>query len=477
MEEGPHRHPAQTRSLSPDRPTVRPTLGRPLRNPGQCPAQPLRILAARPVGDRRRCLHVPDEGREPLLLSARLVHPSATPRGASAAVNDNSGRPRLASSMAARPQPDANRPPSPPTDRLHEKHRLDPPELDSNMFQDLRFVCQALGHPQGYIDSVVGPLKKTFATQWKHYKEWCLEAGVHPWLSFDRTQVTIELAREQLMAFLGYIKPSMQSYSNFCNHKSAVAKAFRVAFGFELGTDVFISQWIKGWKIELPPKPRHDPDEEGWDVGLIVEYWSTQLDNNELSTVELGYKALSLFSVSVYPRVSDLARLARDKLDLSLATSMRFRHFGTKELRSVPVFTRQTGISRWAHLRVCPVLAIKAYVDRTSSSKYVHSDPVYPFQHVFMSQVPYRATGLHFPVGSQTCSRWLRTIMTRIGIDPKYKGGSIRMAAASAAIDRGVPIDVVLNTGRWASWQVFNKFYNRSRLQASAPSIGSTSLA
>ena len=156
---------------------------------------------------------------------------------------------------------------------------------------------------------------------------------------------------------------------------------------------------------------------------------------------------------------------------------MRFRYFGTKELRSVPIFTRQTGISRVTQHRVCPVLAIKAYVDRTPSPKYVHSDPVHPFQHVFMSQVPYRNTGLHFPVGSQTCSRWLRTIMDRIGIDPKYKGGSIRMAAASAAIDRGVPIDVVLNTGRWASWQVFDKFYNRSRLQSSAPSIGLTSLA
>ena len=44
--------------------------------------------------------------------------------------------------------------------------------------------------------------------------------------------------------------------------------------------------------------------------------------------------------------------------------------------------------------------------------------------------------------------------MDRIKVDPKYKGGSIRMAAASAAIDRGVPIDVVLNTGRWSSWQV-----------------------
>ena len=67
--------------------------------------------------------------------------------------------------------------------------------------------------------------------------------------------------------------------------------------------------------------------------------------------------------------------------------------------------------------------------------------------------------------------------MTRIGIDPKYKGGSVHMAAALAAIDRGVPIDVVLDTGRSASWQVFDKFYNRSRLQASAPSIGLTSLA
>ena len=81
-------------------------------------------------------------------------------------------------------------------------------------------------------------LKKTFATQWKHYKEWCLEEGLHPWLSFDRTLVTIEQAHDQLMAFLGHIKPLMQSYSNFYNHKSAVAKDFCIVFGFELGTDV-----------------------------------------------------------------------------------------------------------------------------------------------------------------------------------------------------------------------------------------------
>ena len=139
---------------------------------------------------------------------------------------------------------------------------------------------------------------------------------------------------------------------------------------------------------------------------------------------------------------------------------MRYHYLGTKELRLVPIFTQQGGISRVDCLWVCPVLAMQAYVDRTSSRAYSHSDPVWPYQHVFMSRVPNRANCLHFAVGSQTCSRWLCTIMDCVGIDPKYKGGSIRMAAASTAIDRGVPIEVVLNTGRWASWQVFNKFYN-----------------
>ena len=51
-------------------------------------------------------------------------------------------------------------------------------------------------------------------------------------------------------------------------------------------------------------------------------------------------------------------------------------------------------------------------------------------------------------------------IMTRVGIDLKYTGGSTRMAAALAAIDFGVPMNAVLNTSQWASWQVFNRFYN-----------------
>ena len=68
--------------------------------------------------------------------------------------------------MAARPQLDAHRPPSPTPDRLHAAHRLDPLELGTDLLQALKVVCQALCRPQGYIDSVVRPpLKKAFATE------------------------------------------------------------------------------------------------------------------------------------------------------------------------------------------------------------------------------------------------------------------------------------------------------------------------
>ena len=79
------------------------------------------------------------------------------------------------------------------------------------------------------------------------------------------------MARDQLMAFLDFVKPSMRAYSTFCNHKSAIECSFRIRFGFELGKDPLIAQWLKGRKIELPPQPRHSPNDDGWDVGAIVQ--------------------------------------------------------------------------------------------------------------------------------------------------------------------------------------------------------------
>ena len=336
--------------------------------------------------------------------------------------------------------------------------------------------------PQGFISSVVKSIqKKTYSSQWKKYKEWCLDESLHPWISDDPQLISYERARDQLMKHLDFLKPQAKSHSVLPDSKSAVCWAFRSALAIELGKDTLILQWMKGWQIEMPKQPRYAPDCEGWDPGAIVNYWFSQPINLRLNQVEMGYKALTLFAIAMFTRPSDLARLARDTID-RLASAIRFNYFGTKELRSVPKLTKTQGLAMDRQEQVCVVRALECYIDLTADpDMFLHQDPVYPFQHVFMSQVVDNhigpRKGKFFPIGPSTCSRWLRTIMDRVEIPKEFPGGSVRMAAASAAIDRGMPIDVVLSTGRWASLQVFNNFYNRSRLTAVAPPVGRTSLA
>ena len=50
------------------------------------------------------------------------------------------------------------------------------------------------------------------------------------------------------MDYLNFIKPDVQLYGTFANHKSAVACAFHRAFSFDLGSDVFLLRWWKEGK-------------------------------------------------------------------------------------------------------------------------------------------------------------------------------------------------------------------------------------
>ena len=178
-------------------------------------------------------------------------------------------------------------------------------------------------------------------------------------------------------------------------------------------------------------------------------------------------------------RMADLAVLSRDTLQF-LAGAVRFKYFGTKELR-VPRFTAARGLPKSTSAKVCPVTALKDYVERTSGSAYHTRDPHgRPFDHVFMALAPvYTAgTAVFKPVGSQTCSRWLKNVMDWSGVDVSiWKGGSVRMAGSSKALDEGHSIDVVMHIGRWSSWKVFQRFYNRSQLSQSAPLVGETTMA
>ena len=158
--------------------------------------------------------------------------------------------------------------------------------------------------------------KPAFSSRWSKYKKWCLEALHHPFGASFRSQINYETVLAQVMEYLSYFKASCTSNSSFSDTKTMLAWVYKSVFAYQFGTDVRIMQWMKGWQHEKPKSVKFDTDMDGWDVGLIVDYWSRQPPNAELTTVELGYKALSLFAVAVYPRPSDLARLSRDKFEV-----------------------------------------------------------------------------------------------------------------------------------------------------------------
>ena len=87
----------------------------------------------------------------------------------------------------------------------------------------------------------------------------------------------------------------------------------------------------------------------------------------------------------------------------------------------MPKLTKTQGLAMDRQEQVCVVRALECYIDLTSDpDMFLHQDPVYPFQHVFMSQVVDNhigpRKGKFFPIGPSTCSRWLRTIMDRVGV-------------------------------------------------------------
>jgi hypothetical protein len=46
-----------------------------------------------------------------------------------------------------------------------------------------------------------------------------------------------------------------------------------------------------------------------------------------------------------------------------------------------------------------------------------------------------------------------------------FKAGSLCGASATKAINSGVSTEDVMWTGRWSSWTVFDRFYNRLKSQ------------
>ncbi len=69
----------------------------------------------------------------------------------------------------------------------------------------------------------------------------------------------------------------------------------------------------------------------------------------------------------------------------------------------------------------------------------------------------------HKEICTATISRWLKQSLTEVGVDvSEFKAHSFRAASTSAAVNKGIPINLILQTAGWTNSTTFARFYNRS---------------
>ncbi len=65
------------------------------------------------------------------------------------------------------------------------------------------------------------------------------------------------------------------------------------------------------------------------------------------------------------------------------------------------------------------------------------------------------------PLTLQDVSFISKMAMVRAGVPSEFTPQSLRSAASSAAVDDGVPLERILYQGRWATKEMFKKYYYR----------------
>jgi len=262
-----------------------------------------------------------------------------------------------------------------------------------------------------------------------------------------------------LVNFISEMARRGMSTSVIKNLKSMISTSVELNSGVALGKTKLVKSALRGLTRSRPLQlPKYD---EFWDVDVLVDYvrkMSTELRKDKRA------KAIVLLKLASITRADDLSKI----VESTMVFSEESLSFLMKGIKSDSInFSERVTIHRFKDdIRVCPVLAMEEYLRdlRTVCSEVAEIG-------VFRGIVrPFKV------LSAVTIAKQTLEVMKAAGIDVnKFGAHSTRGAAASKALNKGSSVEQVMAAGRWSSWEVFNRFYNRANKGDIASSILSPS--
>ncbi|KAI9550901.1 hypothetical protein GHT06_004520 [Daphnia sinensis] len=297
-----------------------------------------------------------------------------------------------------------------------------------NRLAALRSCLEERGFPQKVIELILGATRSTthsaYQSAWVAWISWCF---LSDYFHSGKSYSTVNVARSMLSSTLSLSSESL-----------------------ELGRNPLVVNLMRGVYNEKPPVPKYTAT---WDPSVVLMHLEVSANaRNSLSTLQLARKASTLLALTSLSRCADLAAIQLRSINFSeggvkfaLNRPRKAQHSGPLHVLSIGAWHQKPAI--------CPVACMRSYIVHTA-----------PFRNDSNSESLFIGSNKpHKPVTSSTIGRWIKEQLKEAGIDTSiFSAHSARGAAASKAMDRGVPIQSILNLGHWSRESTFARFYKRT---------------
>ncbi|XP_066590898.1 uncharacterized protein [Prorops nasuta] len=251
--------------------------------------------------------------------------------------------------------------------------------------------------------------------------------------------------------------PKIESVADFLCKKHASGASFStintcraalsLILGEKVGKNAVISRLLKGMYNVKPSKPKYD---KIYDLDPVILELEKLYPLEELSLPDLTNKLIVLLALITAHRkqtisLIKISNIVRTNSGYEIKIPQRVKNSGIgvgQPLLVLPEFSERP--------QLCVVKTINEYLKVT---KELRGD----CDSLFLTTTkPFRKAS------KDTLSRWLRSFLIGCGVDREFTPHSLRHAATSAALKRGVSISIIKRLAGWSEKStVFNRFYNR----------------
>lgn len=250
-----------------------------------------------------------------------------------------------------------------------------------------------------------------------------------------------------VLQFLSQMFADGKSYSTINSAKSAISSMCGLLHNRDIGNEILVRRFMRGIFTSRPQLPKYSTI---WDVNIVFKYIASLGDNDKLTLLTLSEKLVILLLLisgqrgqTVHLMNLNDVHVYSDKIVIYFSSLLKHsspkRHLEPLIITHYPI-----------NNKLCVVRTTREYLDRTTP---IRGD----CDKFLISTVP-----PHKGVTKSTVSRWIKSIMTKAGIDTKvFQPHSCRAASTSNAIAKGLQLGTVLKAAGWSSATTFQQYYHR----------------